>query len=162
MLYSSRNLFLLFFVALFHVIPLPSSISADELVRHCSDEYVHEALIRANTIRAQHKLVSLSTDGALTNAARRRAVNMAYEQHLSHDGWQAAVRWSGFGKSPAVGENIAMGYPTAEKVVNGWYESPGHRKNLIRATFTRSGLACVIGKQGRRWWVHILGAEPKI
>lgn len=38
------------------------------------------------------------------------------------------------------GENIAAGYPTAEAVVNGWMNSPGHRANILNANYTHIGI----------------------
>ena len=41
------------------------------------------------------------------------------------------------------GENIAMGYPTAEAVVDGWMNSEGHRANILNASFTEIGVGYV-------------------
>lgn len=38
------------------------------------------------------------------------------------------------------GENIAAGYQSAEAVVNGWMNSPGHRANILNPEFTHLGV----------------------
>lgn len=38
------------------------------------------------------------------------------------------------------GENIAWGYPSAESVVAGWMSSPGHCANIMRDSFTETGI----------------------
>ena len=45
------------------------------------------------------------------------------------------------------GENIAMGYPNAETVMNGWMNSPGHRTNILNPNYTH----IVIGGVDSRW-----------
>ncbi|TFE04004.1 S-layer homology domain-containing protein [Jeotgalibacillus salarius] len=39
-----------------------------------------------------------------------------------------------------VGENIAAGYTTAQAVVTGWMESPGHRDNILHEGYTHIGI----------------------
>ena len=49
-----------------------------------------------------------------------------------------------------MGENLSLGYPSAQAAVAGWMDSPGHRENLLRGTFTQIGVGCV---QGQRGWL---------
>ena len=46
-----------------------------------------------------------------------------------------------------LGENIAMGYSSAQSVMNGWMNSPGHRANILNPDFTH----IVVGGVGGRW-----------
>ena len=53
---------------------------------------------------------------------------------FSHDGFDARVRR--FPPNRAAGENLAMNggvYDVAKCAVDGWINSPGHRKNLLGA-----------------------------
>ena len=43
------------------------------------------------------------------------------------------------------GENIAMGYKTAEAVVNAWMNSPSHRANILSSNYTSMGIGHVNG-----------------
>ena len=47
------------------------------------------------------------------------------------------------------GENIAMGYPTPQAVVNAWMNSSGHRANILNAAYTKIGVGYVAG--GNYW-----------
>ncbi|WP_234982607.1 CAP domain-containing protein [Ornithinibacillus halophilus] len=41
------------------------------------------------------------------------------------------------------GENIAYGYPTAKRLVQGWMDSPPHRENILNENFTHIGVGHV-------------------
>ena len=45
-----------------------------------------------------------------------------------------------------VGENIAMGYSSANATMVGWMNSPGHRTNVLNPSFTHLGVGVNIGK----------------
>lgn len=45
----------------------------------------------------------------------------------------------------SVGENIAMGYSTANATMVGWMNSPGHRANILTPGFTHLGVGVSIG-----------------
>ena len=49
-----------------------------------------------------------------------------------------------------VGENIAMGYSTAEQVMEGWMNSPGHRANILNGKYTHIGVGICSGC-GKHW-----------
>ena len=62
-----------------------------------------------------------------------------------------------------VGENIAYGPKTAEEVVQGWLDSPGHCENIMDPRFAEMGIAFAAGRASRRglFWVQLLVA-PKV
>ena len=66
------------------------------------------------------------------------------------ESWDTAVtvKWS------YIGENIAMGYPTPEAVMNGWMNSDGHRKNILNGDFTKIGIG-VCSSRGAMYWVQL-------
>ena len=45
----------------------------------------------------------------------------------------------------SAGENIAMGYKTAEAVVSAWMRSPGHRANILSTRYDAIGIGHVDG-----------------
>lgn len=49
------------------------------------------------------------------------------------------------------GENVAMGHPTAQRVFEGWLQSPKHRASLENCDFTHHGLGL-----HERYWTHLL------
>jgi uncharacterized protein YkwD len=61
------------------------------------------------------------------------------------------------------GENIAYGYTTAEQVMQGWINSPGHRANILNKNFNEIGVGYFVakssGKNGTAYWVQDFGAR---
>jgi uncharacterized protein YkwD len=58
------------------------------------------------------------------------------------------IRASGYlsgASSWSVGENIAWGYATAAQNVQAWMDSPGHRANILNASFTHLGVGVHLG-----------------
>ena len=54
---------------------------------------------------------------------------------------EAGISYSG------AAENIAWGYETAEAVLNGWLNSPGHKANIENCSLTEHG----VGLYQSRW-----------
>lgn len=57
----------------------------------------------------------------------------------------------------AAGENIAWRESylgTAENIMIGWMNSPGHKANILKAEFTHLGVGCV-EKDGTWYWVQL-------
>ncbi|WP_075343205.1 CAP domain-containing protein [Tenacibaculum agarivorans] len=53
-----------------------------------------------------------------------------------------------------IGENVAVGYNTAQSVVTGWINSDGHRKN-IEGNFTHFNLTAKQNSNGRWYYTNI-------
>jgi len=49
-----------------------------------------------------------------------------------------------------VGENIAYGPKTADEVVQGWLDSPGHCANIMDPRFAEMGIAYAAGRASKR------------
>ena len=88
-----------------------------------------------NAERQKAGLQPLQTDSKLMNSARQKSTDMATKNYFSHT---SPTYGSPFDQMKANGvsyksaaENIAMGQQSAEEVVKGWMESPGHRENII-------------------------------
>lgn len=81
---------------------------------------------------------------------------MATARRLSHAGWERVVRAAGV-NGQTLGENIAYNYSSAEKVMQSWLSSPGHRVNILSASFRRVGVGCVVDATGKFWWVQDFG-----
>ncbi len=80
-------------------------------------------------------------------AARRHSFEMAEREYFAHDspeGEGPSDRAADAGyEFLAVGENIARGRPTPEGVVEGWMESPGHCRNIMRSNYQEIGVGYV-------------------
>jgi uncharacterized protein YkwD len=91
------------------------------------------------------------------------AADMAYRNYFSHtslDGrtMQDRIRAAGYTykgfKSYAIGENIAEGPTSIAEVMQGWFHSPGHCKNLMSARFKEVGVAF-----NNSYWVQDFGGR---
>ncbi len=110
-----------------------------------------------NEERAREGLSPLSSgNGLLHDAAEIRAKET--EELFSHsrpDGsdWSTVVDELGIDYY-TIGENLAMGQTSPEQVVEEWMNSPGHRENIMRDSFTQIGVH-VYQKNGIYYWCQI-------
>jgi uncharacterized protein YkwD len=106
-----------------------------------------EALAQINALRADAGCGPLQINPALQAAAAGHAADMAQQNFFSHTGTggsklrgridAAGYRWG------AIAENIAAGQSSAAEVVSVWYQSAGHKKNMLNCTYRDTGLALV-------------------
>jgi uncharacterized protein YkwD len=109
---------------------------------------------------------ALVWNGALGDAALAHSRDMATQRYLSHqsrDGRgvsdravQAGYRWR------SVGENIAVGQESADDVIAGWMDSPGHCANIMNPLFRDMGAAYGIrgvGRDARVYWTQMFGMQ---
>jgi hypothetical protein len=105
-----------------------------------------------NAFRAENKLPPVRSNATLQAAARTYAKRLGKFDALSHtaDGTTPAERVAKVGyRYCQVGENLASIFDTrgftaddyARRVVQGWEESPGHRKNMMLPFVTETGVA---------------------
>ncbi|WP_203248864.1 CAP domain-containing protein [Sporosarcina beigongshangi] len=106
-----------------------------------------------NAERQKAGLKPLQTDKNLMTSARQKSADMASKKYFSHT---SPTYGSPFDQMKANGvtykaaaENIAMGQRTAEEVVKGWMESPGHRQNILTPGYTHIGIG--FDKNGNYW-----------
>jgi uncharacterized protein YkwD len=98
-----------------------------------------------NRQRAAFGLAPLRINSRLEAAADDRVIDMFgkhYFSHVSPDGIQpwSWVEQHGYDYRE-FGENLALGYPSADSVVDGWMHSPGHRANVLNRNFDEVGVA---------------------
>jgi uncharacterized protein YkwD len=102
----------------------------------------------------------------LAGVAFGHADDMAKHNYFEHEdltGRSPADRVRAVGyQEKLVGENIAYGPKSAEEVVQGWLDSPGHCENIMDPRFAEMGIAYAAGQAARRglFWVQLLVA-PK-
>jgi uncharacterized protein YkwD len=108
----------------------------------------------------------LSLSAQLASVAAGHAADMAAHDYFEHEdlaGHSPAdrVRAMGLGEK-LVGENIAYGPKTADDVVQGWLDSPGHCENIMDPRFVQMGVAFAPGRGAKRglYWVQDL-VEPR-
>ncbi len=120
--------------------------------------YYNEVLRLVNEIRAEVGADPLTLDTTLCKAATMRAVEMNYSDIFAHtrpDGRDCFSAFDFYGISySSAGENIAAGYGTPQKVVEGWKNSEGHYKNMINSSYKKLGVGLSkeeTGKYGYYW-----------
>jgi uncharacterized protein YkwD len=102
--------------------------------------------------------------GPLAEVALGHASDMALHDYFEHQdltGHSPADRVRAIGyRETLVGENIAYGPQSAEEVVQGWLDSPGHCENIMDPRFSEMGLAFSAGQASRHglYWVQLLAA----
>jgi uncharacterized protein YkwD len=107
----------------------------------------------------------LRISSELTDAAEAHAGDMARRKFFEHRGSDGSepkdrVRRTGY-RWLLTGENIALGPESAEEVVKGWLDSPGHCANIMEPRFKDIGIGLATGgKRGQIYWVQEFG-DPR-
>jgi uncharacterized protein YkwD len=120
---------------------------------------VATALKLVNEFRQANGRSPLSANAALAGAAGAYAQFMGRTNTFGHtgsDGSTAESRIAAAGyRGRFKGEAIAAGQVSAENVVTGWINSPGHRAILLEATAVEVGIgyAIVPGSSYGHYWV---------
>lgn len=113
-----------------------------------------EILRLTNVERQNAGLGALAACGRLATAALAHSNRMLEGQFFAHNDPGTGtsptnrIRASGYLEGANVwstGENIAMGYASAEATMVGWMNSPGHRANILQPAFTHLGVGVSIG-----------------
>lgn len=105
----------------------------------------------------------LTLSAVLNRAALIHSQDMAkndFFRHEGSDGSKVGDRTAHVGyRWRAVAENIAIGAETAEVVVKGWLDSPGHCVNIMSADYSEMGIAYVTDpKSGPGiYWTQVFG-----
>jgi uncharacterized protein YkwD len=96
---------------------------------------------------------------AFGHAADMAAHNYFEHADLSGSSPADRVRAAGY-REKLVGENIAYGPESAEEVVRGWLDSPGHCENIMDTRFAEMGVAFAAGRTAKHglYWVQLLAA----
>ncbi|WP_301107698.1 S-layer homology domain-containing protein [Sporosarcina sp.] len=122
-----------------------------------------QTIKNVNKSRTAAKVKPLQTDEALNKIATAKAVDMAKYENLSHTSTtygnveQMLAKFNY--KWKAYGENIAVGYKTADGVTKAWLESAGHAENLLSPVFTHMGAGTATDKNGTVYWVNLFSKK---
>lgn len=116
------------------------------------DDMAAQVVDEVNAERAKYGLSPVTVSAELTEAARVRAQELTESfSHTRPDG----SSWSTV--SPAAfAENIARGHNSASRVMAAWLTSSGHRRNILRGSYTAIGVAA-LQVNGVTHWVQLFG-----
>lgn len=109
---------------------------------------------------------ALSYQSDLSTAAEQHSRDMATNNFFSHtgsDGLKLKDRVNATGYPwRSIGENIAAGQDTVEKVMEGWLGSEGHCRNIMNEQFEQVGVSRVDNEAADypRYWTQVF-ATPR-
>ena len=115
-----------------------------------------------NAARSANGVAPLQIDAGVTEVARQRARHMARTGEFTHDPptgqtYTELLKAAGISYRGA-GENIAYNTYDVSKTVDvameGLLQSPGHRANILRSSFTRVGIGVAI-EGGKKYYAIV-------
>jgi hypothetical protein len=142
---------LIFNVFLFVLIKMVVPISTTQLAGILEQVSVfnpREIIVETNAARNANNLPPLKSNYELDLAAQEKLDDMIKNGYFAHTSPSGVTPWYWFkdvGYSyTTAGENLALGYSTAQATVQAWMNSPSHRANLLNTKYEEIGVA--VGK----------------
>lgn len=118
----------------------------------------YEMLALVNRERASKGIAPLKWDADLESSAVTRAAETSIVfSHLRPNGSDCFTAFPD--GLYAEGENIAMGFSSAQDTFNQWKNSSGHYANMMSPSFTHIGISCFYGGAYGWCWVQTFGAR---
>jgi uncharacterized protein YkwD len=121
--------------------PIQADRGSDTPTRPVADRPASDTATRilelTNAERSKAGLEPLRRHDCLTTGAQQWSEQMRREDRMYHSslgGWMRSCDLN------RVGENVARGGRTAERTVQMWMDSPGHRANILNPRFTELGV----------------------
>jgi uncharacterized YkwD family protein len=119
--------------------------------------YTQQVVALVNKERAAAGLQAVTALASLNKVAAAKATDMRTNNYFSHTSptyGSPFEMMTAFGVTyKAAGENIAMGQRSPEEVMKAWMNSPGHRKNILSASFNYIG----VGFDNNYWVQEFIG-----
>ena len=116
-----------------------------------------------NAQRRRQGLRPLVYNPQLDRMAKIQAENMARYQKMAHVIPDASLpslgdraRYVGYVYG-RLAENVALGYPNAETVVEGWMNSSGHRRNILDGEVVETGVGIARSTTGGLYYCQVFG-----
>jgi len=111
-----------------------------------------------NQKRVEYGIQPLSLSFQLTQAANKKAKDMAKRNYWSHTTPEGKPFWAFVEENnynwSHLGENLAADFDVAENAIDAWFNSPAHRKNILNAEYQDIGVGVydniVVAVYGRK------------
>ena len=122
---------------------LPKNVLAQEITNQLIYQLVNQE-------RTEQNLQPLTINYQLEKAAWQRANDMISKNYFSHQSPEGLMPWD-FALQQNydyqfLGENLALGWSTAEETLEAWMQSSTHRYNILNNHFNETGIAVAINK----------------
>lgn len=132
-----------------------SPVSADG--EHTVEQIQALILNEVNNARTQYSRPPVKLSPRMNLVAQSWSNQQAAEKRMYHNpnySKQVPSGWSW------VGENVAAGQ-SAENVVSGWMNSPGHRDNILKYGATDMGIAVAVDSYGTLYYTQLFAQYPQ-
>ena len=129
------------------------SVSVELTMDHSA---AYEQLEQLNQLRREAGVGELVMDEAMMEMAEQRAVECAvFYSHTRPNGEKFDTARPA-GTKGSYGENILYGSweLDARDATQSWYDSSGHRENMLGSVYNCVGIACVRDRTGQTYWVQ--------
>lgn len=134
-----------FLVAVITFLPLTAWLTPDLLSRESQ-----KVIDLTNQFRIEEGVAGLVENTQLTRAAYQKCQDMLIDQYFAHvspeketlSTWLSRVGYD----FKVAGENLALGFSSAERLVEAWKDSPSHRDNLLDSEYSQIGVAFASGQ----------------
>jgi uncharacterized protein YkwD len=134
-----------------------------------TDPVVTKVLELTNAHRAEHGCAALTLDPRLMQAAQRHSEDMAFNDYFSHTGLNGSspgdrIAATGY-QFRTWAENIGAGYSSPEDAVDGWWNSEGHRSNMLNCNLHDIGIGYLYLEDDPGdirfgyYWVQVFGTQ---
>lgn len=114
--------------------------------------YPDRVLTLTNAERTRRGLRALTFSTCADRFADTWAASLAASGTLTHQPLTPILTTC---RASGAGENVAFGTVTPEQLVKMWMDSPGHRANILRSSFTHIGIGAVTTSTGRVYGVQV-------
>jgi uncharacterized protein YkwD len=131
-------------------------------------DFAYRVVELTNDFRRQNGLLPLAVNTQIRNAAQLYSQTMAQQDFFDHVGRDGSLPWVRMQRAGynyvAAAENLAAGHLTPAAVVQGWIDSPGHRRNLLNPNLREIGVGYFYlpndsgSKVYQRYWTQKLGS----
>lgn len=119
---------------------------------------VEDVVKETNQFRKSNRLAELIVKDELTKLAQKHSADMASGRvAFSHSGFEDRSQKAAkvlTGTKGGFAENVAYGSSTAKEVLNGWKNSPGHKKNIL-GPYKYIGVGIASDKKGTLYFTQI-------
>lgn len=133
-----------------------------------SGHHVSQGAAMTSAFRASKGLGPVRPNSKLRRMAEGHALVMAKTGKVQHaigfgDSFAKRLHASGYDALIA-GENIAGGFDTIEEAMQGWKDSPGHRKNMLKPTINEIGIGVANNPTTRlkTYWAMVIAIEDGV
>lgn len=128
-------------------------------------DYANEMLRLVNSERCSRGLAPLALNDTLNTVAVAHSQDMADNNYFAHNSQDGTTPWqrmkaAGYNYTTA-GENIAAGNSTAGATFIQWWNSSGHRDNILNPAFREMGIGYGYNSAANydHYWTQVFGAR---